>query len=122
MCYPIGGIVTDNPVVLGPAGRIHVSLADLLRYLSAHRDRSDYLRPDTWTVLHTPPFVGNYAMGWIVRGDGALSHAGYNTLWYAVVLVDAAAGIVAAAASNDGYLAKSSPAVGRALLEATAAA
>jgi CubicO group peptidase (beta-lactamase class C family) len=120
--YPIGGIVTDNPVALGPAGRIHMSLPDLLRYLSAHRDRTDYLKPDTWTTLHTPPFTGLYAMGWIVRGNGALSHAGSNTLWYAEVLVDPAAGIVAAAASNDGYMAKSAPAVGRALLEAAAAA
>jgi CubicO group peptidase (beta-lactamase class C family) len=120
--YPIGGIVTDNPVALGPAGRIHMSLPDLLRYLSAHRDRSAYLRPDTWTALHTPPFVGNYAMGWIVRGNGALSHAGSNTLWYAEVLVDPAAGIAAAAGSNDGYMAKSAPAVGRALIEAAAAA
>jgi CubicO group peptidase (beta-lactamase class C family) len=120
--YPIGGIVTDNPVALGPAGRIHMSLPDLLRYLGAHRDRTDYLKPDTWTTLHTPPFAGTYAMGWIVRGNGALTHAGSNTLWYAEVLVDPAAGIVAAAASNDGHMPKSSPAVGRALLEAAAAA
>ena len=120
--YPIGGIVTDNPVVLGPAGRIHMSLPDLLRYLSAHRDRTGLLKPETWTILHTPPFVGNYAMGWIVRSNGALSHAGSNTLWYAEVLVDAGSGVVAAAASNDGYATKSAPAVGRTLLEAAAAA
>ena len=119
--YPIGGIVTDNPVVLGPAGRIHMSLQDVLRYLSAHRDRTGFLKPETWTILHTPPFVGDYAMGWIVRKSGALSHAGSNTLWYAEVLVDAAAGVVATAASNDGYASKSAPAVGRALLQAAAA-
>jgi CubicO group peptidase (beta-lactamase class C family) len=120
--YPIGGIVTDHAVVLGPAGRVHMSLADLLRYLGAHRDRSEYLKSDTWTTLHTPPFAGAYAMGWNVRSDGALTHSGYNRLWYAEVLVDPAAGIVAAAASNDGYLANSAPAVGRALREAAAAA
>jgi len=120
--YPIGGLVTDNPVVLGPAGRIHMSLQDLLRYLSAHRDRAGFLRPETWTILHTPPFAGEYAMGWIVRSNGALSHAGSNTLWYAEVLVDAATGVVAAAAANDGHAPRSAPAVGRALLEAAAAA
>lgn len=120
--YPIGGLVTDNPVVLGPAGRVHMSLQDLLRYLSAHRDRTGFLRPETWTILHTPPFAGEYAMGWIVRSNGALSHAGSNTLWYAEVLVDAATGVVAAAACNDGHMTKSAPAVGRALLEAAAAA
>ena len=122
LAYPVGGAVSDNPAVLGPAGRVHMSLQDVLRYLAAHRDRTDYLKPESWKMLHTPPFGGDYAMGWIVRGDGTLWHNGSNTLWYAEVLVDAAQGIVAAAAANDGYLAKSQPAVGHALLEAAAAA
>ena len=68
--YPVGGWVTDNPVVIGPAGRVHMSLQDLLRYLSAHRSRANYLKPETWKMLHTPPLGGDYAMGWFVRGDG----------------------------------------------------
>ena len=120
--YPVGAGVTDNPVVIGPAGRVHMSLQDLLRYLAAHRDGTGYLSPSAWKLLHSPPFGGDYAMGWIVRGDGTLWHNGSNTLWYAEVLFDAAGGIVAAAAANDGYLVKSSPAVGHALREAVAAA
>ncbi|HML12463.1 MAG TPA: serine hydrolase domain-containing protein [Xanthobacteraceae bacterium] len=120
--YPVGGLVTDNPVVIGPAGRIHMSLQDLLRYLVAHRDRTDYLKPEGWTVLHTPPFGGEYAMGWFVRRNGALWHSGSNTLWYAEAMFDGAGGIVAAAAANDGYVIKSLPAVAEALREAVAAA
>jgi CubicO group peptidase (beta-lactamase class C family) len=119
--HPIGGGVTDNPAVLGPAGRIHMSLQDLLRYLAAHRDRTAFLKPQTWTTLHTPPFGGDYAMGWVVRRNGALWHNGSNTLWYAEVLFDSAEGIVAAAACNDGDQAKSASAVGPALAEAAAA-
>jgi hypothetical protein len=73
-------------------------------------------------MLHTPPLGGDYAMGWFVRGDGALWHDGSNMLWYAQVLVDTGSEIVAAAAANDGYMIKSRPAVGQALREAVAAA
>src|SRR5262245_8977346 len=120
--YPIGEGGTDNPVVIGPAGRVHMSLQDLLLFLSAHRDRTAYLKPETWNILHTPPFGGDYAMGWVVRGDGGLWHDGSNGLWYAEALVDAGGEIVAAAAANDGYRDMSQPAVGQALQEATAAA
>jgi hypothetical protein len=71
--------------------------------------------------LHSPPFGGDYAMGWHVRGDGSLWHSGSNTLWYAEALVDSSAGVAAAAASNDGYVLRSQLAVGRALIEAAAA-
>jgi CubicO group peptidase (beta-lactamase class C family) len=118
---PIGADVTDNPAVLGPAGRIHMSLQDLLRYLAAHRDRAALLRPQTWTTLHTPPFGGDYAMGWVVRKNGALWHNGSNAMWYAEVLFDSAKGIAAVAACNDGDQAKSASAVGPALVEAAAA-
>lgn len=120
--YPVGAGVTDNPAVLGPSGRVHMSLRDLLRYLSAHRDRTDYLQPETWTILQTPPFGGAYAMGWGVRSDGTLMHEGSNLLWYAAVLVDRATGIVAAAAANYGDLPKMMAVVGRTLAEAVAAA
>jgi hypothetical protein len=99
-----------------------MSLEDLRRYLSAHRDREAFLKPERWTLLHTPPFGGNYAMGWVVQGEGVLWHNGSNTLWYAEALIDRARGVVAAAASNDGYLTKSQPEVARALSEAAVAA
>jgi hypothetical protein len=95
-----------------------MNLKDVLRYLGAHRDAADYLKRDTWRILHTPPFGGEYALGWGVRKDGALSHSGSNTLWYAEVLVDVSHGVVAAAVANDGDLTKVAPALAKALNEA----
>jgi CubicO group peptidase (beta-lactamase class C family) len=119
--FPPGSPITDNPPVLGPAGRVHMTLADVLRYLAAHRDESSLLSSASWRILHTPPFGGQYAMGWIVRKVGGLWHNGSNTLWYAEVLVDPKAETVAAAATNDGELARVTPPVDRALFEAAAA-
>ncbi len=121
IAYRVGGAMSDNPAVIGPAGRVHMSLQDLLRYLGMHRDGTDFLRPESWKTLHTPPFGGDYAMGWVVRGNGVLWHNGSNTLWYAEVQVDPAGGTVAAAAANDGHRIKSTPAVAHALQEAAAA-
>jgi CubicO group peptidase (beta-lactamase class C family) len=93
---------TDLPAAMGPAGLVHISLGDLLTYLSAHRDRpANLLRRESWDRLHTPPFGGNYALGWVVSGEGQLSHNGSNGYWFATVGIDRGAGIVAALAAND---------------------
>jgi hypothetical protein len=113
--------MADNPIVLGPAGRVHASFADTLRYLRAHRDRTRFLSGESWRALHTPLFGGPYAMGWAVREGGALWHNGSNTLWSAEVLVDPARGIVSAAAANDGRVSEVSVAIGAALLGAAQA-
>ena len=110
----------DNPAVLGPAGRVHMRLDDLLTYLEAHRDRSSLLRPDYWDRLHTPPFDGSTALGWIAT-PGRLWHNGSNTLWYAEATIDLRAGVVAGAAANDGALRYATPAVWEALAAAEAA-
>lgn len=121
--HPIrpGDPVTDNPAAVGPAGRVHLSMGDLLTYLAAHRDRAGLLKRESWDVLHTPPFGGDYAMGWVVRPDGLIWHNGSNTFWYAEAAFDRAGGKAAAAVSNDGRLGRSQPAVGRALRSALAA-
>lgn len=113
---------TDNVMAMGPAGRVHMSLPDLIRYLQAHRDRpAAFLRPDSWDTLHTPTFGGNYALGWFVRPDGLLWHHGSNGLWYAEVAIDRPRSLVAAAVCNDGDL-SAWPVVGRVLQKAEAAA
>ncbi|UDF03417.1 serine hydrolase [Asticcacaulis sp. AND118] len=102
---PIGpgsGQPNDNPVALGPAGRVHMSVPDMLLYLKAHRDRpASFLKSESWGALHTPHFGDTYALGWMVRPDGALWHNGSNTIWYGEVLVDPKTGTVAAACAND---------------------
>ena len=108
----------DNPAVLGPAGRVHMTLPDLLVFLAAHRDRTALLSAASWRRLHEPPFGGAHALGLIVRDDGVLWHNGSNTLWYAEALIDRTRDVVAAAAANDGALQDSSEAVARALASA----
>ncbi len=92
----------DNPVVFGPAGRVHVSLPDWLAYLRAHADRSTaFLRPENWQRLHTPPFTGNYALGWFAGNNGTLWHNGSNGAWYVEAMIDRVSGNLAAFVSND---------------------
>ena len=94
-----------------------MNLRDLTAYLNAHLEQPvAFLKPESWKTLHTPPFGGNYAMGWVVRDGGGLWHNGSNTLWYAEMCVDPAKGIVAAVACNQGDLNQSQPAV-QALLQ-----
>ncbi|MES1198727.1 MAG: serine hydrolase domain-containing protein [Pseudomonadota bacterium] len=118
--YPPGGAISDNPAFLGPAGRVHANFDDVLIYLAAHRDRADLLRRESWDTLHTPPFGGNYAMGWVIEGD-VLWHNGSNTLWYAEVAVDRGRGVVGVAAANDGNLGQVQPNVHAALADAAQA-
>ncbi|GGH07160.1 hypothetical protein GCM10007420_24810 [Glycocaulis albus] len=101
------GASADNPPAMNPAGRAHMTMADLMRFLDIHRrgaagEETGYLSAESFERLHTP--VGNYAMGWGVRGDGTLSHSGSNTMWLVTMRVDPASGLVAAAGVNDGRL------------------
>jgi hypothetical protein len=96
-------------------------LDDVLAYLAAHRDAASFLKPESWRTLHTPPFGGEYAMGWVVRSDGERWHNGSNTLWYAEALFNKDSGVAAAAAGNEAQP-KTGAAVGQALLRAARAA
>jgi len=99
----------DNPEVLGPAGRVHMSLEDLAHYASAHltgqTPRGEgFLSEESLGILHAPQ-LEDYAMGWVVREAGGraglLWHNGSNTLNYAEVWADPASGVVVAIAAND---------------------
>lgn len=87
--------LADNPPILGPAGRVHLDLADYGRFLKLFlTDGGGLLKPRTLQQLITPvPGPGpSYALGWGVSqppwGQGAvLSHEGSNTMWHAVTLV-----------------------------------
>ncbi|MGA3156661.1 MAG: serine hydrolase domain-containing protein [Steroidobacteraceae bacterium] len=91
----------DIPAVMAPAGRVHMRLGDLLVYLEAHRDMPKYfLSEGSWSTLHTPPFGGDYALGWSVSPTGVLSHGGTNGRWKSEVLVDSAARLACASVAN----------------------
>lgn len=103
------GARADNPPAMNSAGRVHVPLADLAAFLTAHAERpSDYLTQDSWDRLHTPP-AGDYALGWAVLDGGDLVHAGSNTMWFARMAVERETGCVAAAAVNRGGASVSEP-------------
>lgn len=104
----------DNPAALGPAGTVHMDLADYGRYLAAVMGaRPDWLAPEVLTRLTTPPAGGPpaYACGWAVGmrpstgSDGAvrvLGHDGSNTMWYCSVLATPEPGVAFVAVSNEG--------------------
>ena len=88
------GPAIDNPPVLGPAGRVHCRLADWAKFvadqLRGARGEPGLLKPETYRILHTPPFGGNDALGWGVvdrewGGGKVLSHAGSNMMNYALI-------------------------------------
>jgi len=84
----------DNPPVLGPAGRVHCTLGDWAKFIAdqlrGDRGEKALLKPETYKKLHTPPFGGDYALGWLVTerdwgGGTVLTHAGSNSMNFAVV-------------------------------------
>lgn len=100
---------SDNPVAIGPAGIVHLSLEDWARFVQAHlkgargdevkdADGKVFLKADSWKTLQTPA-GDNYAMGWSVstrpwaKGDKpgdtgrVLTHNGSNTMWYCVTWI-----------------------------------
>jgi CubicO group peptidase (beta-lactamase class C family) len=100
----------DNPPCFGPAGGVHLTLADWARYATLHLsagrgDRApragesqQFLPVAALRKLHAP-FDGaidksgmKYAMGWLVlelplRRGTILAHDGSNKMWYASILL-----------------------------------
>jgi CubicO group peptidase (beta-lactamase class C family) len=88
------GRAADNPPAIGPAGAVHCTICDWAKFIALHlaaaRGDAHLLKSESFTKLHTPPARGDYAMGWLVTrqdwaGGRALTHAGSNTMWFAVV-------------------------------------
>jgi len=91
------GPSVDNPPVLSPAGRVHCTIQDWARFIADQlrgaQGEPALLRPASYKILHTPPFEGEYALGWLVvvdrkwSGGPALNHSGDNTMNFANVWV-----------------------------------
>ena len=94
---PTNGPDVDNPPVMGPAGTVHMSLADWSKFIAdqlrgLRGQTGGLLKPATYTQMHTAPFGGDYFCGWIGvgrpwGGGTVYSHAGSNTTNYAVAWV-----------------------------------
>ncbi len=82
------GFRGDNPEAYGPAGTVHMSLRDWMKFgadqvAGARGESGTLLKPETYMILHRPRLDG-YALGWGVgTGSGRLSHDGSNTYWRA---------------------------------------
>ena len=91
------GSGTDVPAIIAPAGSVHCSIGDFARYATFHLraakgDGAGVLRPASIAKLHSDPFGQEYGLGWAVvernwAGGKALTHAGSNTYFYAVVWI-----------------------------------
>lgn len=105
---PNNGPLVDNAAVIGPAGTVHLSLADWARFITAHLVGDErLLKPATWRHLHTPPVPDHaYAFGWLVLdrkwGGKVLNHSGSNTLNRSVTWLAPEKGFAVLACTNSG--------------------
>ncbi len=105
---PPDGVHSDNPPVLTPAGRLHLTLADWAALQRVFlEDGSALLHPHSIDrLLSAPPGKGaGMAMGWApATGLGDVSHGmqGSNTYWVATALIDARRRRAAMVVTNDG--------------------
>lgn len=100
----------DNPPALGPAGTVHMTLADYAKFLRLFlTDGGGVLEPASIATL-TAPYGGQanaYAMGWgtferRTWGQGpVIWHQGSNGRWFASTLAAPARGLAVVAVSND---------------------
>ena len=99
----------DNPPALGPAGTVHCSIADYLKFADFHasggRRPAGLLAPELVEKLRTPPPSATYAMGWGTGKRGwakgtVMTHAGSNTMNYFIVWVAPKIEFSVAAAAN----------------------
>lgn len=123
---PSNGTDMDNLPVMGPVGRIHMSLEDwgkfVTEHIKGHRDNSDYLSQATFKKLHTP-IKGDYALGWMSlprpwAGGKALYHNGDNTMNYASVWVVPEKGFAVLTVTNRSSAHKASDEVASGLIKA----
>lgn len=102
---------SDNPLAMGPAATVSMTLSDYARFLRALMATGDgWLTSKTRAVLTRALGSGApaYGGGWLIvegqpwaRGP-ALTHDGSNTMWYVSAWLAPAIGRAFVAVSNDG--------------------
>jgi CubicO group peptidase (beta-lactamase class C family) len=100
----------DNPPVMGPAGRIHLALADWARFIRVFlADGGELLSHASISKLTTPPGGRGQqqGMGWAappgrLAQDVALGQQGSNTAWVATALIASTWDRAALVVCNDG--------------------
>lgn len=104
----------DNAPSLGPAGTVHMSIADWAKFaslhLKSHPQRADVLTDEEIEAIHQPYPESKdpaYGFGWITtrRGWGGgtvLTHTGSNTTWHATIWVAPQRNLALLAVTNTG--------------------
>jgi D-alanyl-D-alanine carboxypeptidase len=104
------GASADNPAVIGPAGRAHASLRDWAKFIALHLGQAKgdaaLLDAETLATLHDAG-DDDYALGWGKAQQAGvtgpiLTHAGSNTMWFALVWAAPGEGWAVLAACNQG--------------------
>ncbi|MGB5304417.1 MAG: serine hydrolase domain-containing protein [Gemmatimonadota bacterium] len=105
------GPAADSPEVVGPAGTVHMSMADLARYAAAHiagaRGADGLVTAETFAKLHQQAPGTASGLGWLLAvrtwANGiALHHEGSNQFWYANMWLAANRDVGVLAISNAG--------------------
>ncbi|MDG2530734.1 serine hydrolase domain-containing protein [Caulobacter endophyticus] len=99
---------SDNPPAMGPAGTVHMTLADHARFARLFLKDNAILSADSVKRLTTPVGDAIYALGWLVvptqpwsKGP-LLVHEGSNTMWHEVIMLAPGRGAAIITASNVG--------------------
>ncbi len=108
---PVVEDISDNPPVLGPAGTVHASLDDMAAYIGLHlkglrgESVAGFLNAQAFGKLYTPFPNSNYGLGWIID-DQVILHDGSNTIWFAIMLINAEKNIALFVVTNAADLEK----------------
>lgn len=109
-------IHADNPAWMGPAGTVHMSLADMITYGRAHLGHgAQILSPQARAPMQTP-VRNDYGLGWVMQ-NGTVWHNGSNTMWYAILILDPATDTVVAVTQNTAKTAADIDALARGLID-----
>lgn len=107
---PNGKKRADNPAWMGPAGRLHMALGDLIIWGQAHLQArrgggpKGFLSAESCRTMQTD-VAESYGLGWVVQPrDGAdqplIWHNGSNTMWYAILMLAPGPDVALAVAVN----------------------
>ena len=101
----------DNTPIMGPAGTVHMTLANACAYgyehLVGEQGEGKLLQADAYRRLHKPR-LSDYACGWVVPKTNRFTegriiwHNGSNTMWFAMLALLPELDAVVVVAANDG--------------------
>ena len=108
---PLNGPDADNPAYVGPAGRVHCSMADWAKFLidqmRGGNGQTALLPPAIYAAMQSPGPNSDYGFGWRIEqrpwaGGKMLVHNGSNTMNYSACWLGPAKGVGVLVCINEG--------------------